>query len=131
MPEDSRYASGHKYAKILNMAKLWISQSSQYETAKQHSEYYRICLGRVLNISCVPNVPRFWIWQASQYPRVAHGSKCTAIWLNRMWICLNMPEFMIIDRVLSIYHTAHSVRSLYKLMSTYWETGICRTPSKV
>ena len=28
--QDSEYASGPKYAKILNMAKFWMWQSSQY-----------------------------------------------------------------------------------------------------
>ena len=32
-----------------------------------------------------------------------------------------MSEFTIIDRVLNIYHTIYSARSLYKLMSTYSE----------
>ena len=36
------------------------------------------------------------------------------ICINRMWICLNMSEFTIIDRVLNMYHIIHSVRSLYK-----------------
>ena len=43
------------------------------------------------------------------------------ICLNRTWICLNMSEFSIIDSVLNISLTIHSARSLYKLMSTYWE----------
>ena len=30
-----------------------------------------------------------------------------------------MDEFTIIDRVLNMYHTINSARSLYKLMSTY------------
>ena len=38
-----------------------------------------------------------------------------------MWMCLKMSEFMIINRLLNMYHTIHSVRSLKKLMSTYWE----------
>ena len=45
------------------------------------------------------------------------------VWIGReyVWICLNMSEFSIIDRVLNISLTIHSARSLYKLMSTYWE----------
>ena len=35
-----------------------------------------------------------------------------------------MSEFTIIERVLNMYHTIHSVRSLYKLMSTYCEISV-------
>ena len=35
--------------------------------------------------------------------------------LSRFLISLNMSEFTIIDRVLNIYHTIHSPRSLFKL----------------
>ena len=42
------------------------------------------------------------------------------ICLNRTWICVNMSEFTIIDRVLNMHHILHSARLLYKLMSTYW-----------
>ena len=37
--QDSEHASGPKYAKILNMAKFWIRQSSQYASVSQLSEY--------------------------------------------------------------------------------------------
>ena len=49
--QDSEYASGPKYAKILNMAKFWIWQGCQYVSVTQRSKYARICLDRVLNIS--------------------------------------------------------------------------------
>ena len=49
--QDSEYASGPKYAKIVNMAKFLIWQGSQYESVTQRSEYARICLDRVLIIS--------------------------------------------------------------------------------
>ena len=38
------YALGCKYAKILNMAKFWIWQGSQYVRVLQRSEYVRIVL---------------------------------------------------------------------------------------
>ena len=60
----------------------------------------------------------------SEYARVTQGPKYATI-------CLNMSEFTIRDRVLNIYHTIYSARSLYKLMSTYWEVGVFRTQSKV
>ena len=49
--QDSEYALGPKYAKILNMASLEIWQGSQYASVRQRSEYPRICHDRVLNIS--------------------------------------------------------------------------------
>ena len=49
--QDSEYASGPKYAKIVNMAKFLIWQGSQYESVTQRSEYARTCLDRVLIIS--------------------------------------------------------------------------------
>ena len=48
-----------KYGKIPNMAKLSIWKGSQYASIKQHSEYARIWLDRVLNISWVLNMPGF------------------------------------------------------------------------
>ena len=51
--QDSEYALGPKYGKILNM------QGSQYVSVTQCSEYARICLGRVLNMFWVLNVPGF------------------------------------------------------------------------
>ena len=35
-----------------------------------------------------------------------------------------MSEFTIIDKVLNMYHTIHSARSLYKLMNTYGEIDV-------
>ena len=72
------------------------------------------CLDIVLNISWVLNMPGFWIWEDSEYARITQGSKHATIWLN-------MSEFSIIDRVLNTYYAILSARSLWKLMSTYWE----------
>ena len=69
-------------------------------------------------------MPGFWIWQGSEYERVTQGSKCATIYLN-------MSEFSIIDRVLNMYHTIHSTRSLYKLMSTYREIDVSRTKIEI
>ena len=52
-------ALGSKHAKILNVAKVLIWQASQYASVTQRSEYTRICLGRVLNISRVIYMPGF------------------------------------------------------------------------
>ena len=72
--QDSEYASGPKYAKIVNMAKLWIWQGSQYGSVTQRFEYASVCLDKVLNISWVLNMPGFWIWQGSEFARVTQGS---------------------------------------------------------
>ena len=73
---------------------------------------------------------RFLICQDSAYGRVLNMqdlymvlniSQYGWIYLNRTWICLNMSEFTIIDRILNMYHTLHSARSLCKLLSTYLE----------
>ena len=56
-----------------------------------------------------------------------HGWIC----FNRIWICLNMFEFMILERFVNMYHTIHSARLFYKLMSSYWEMGVFRTLSKI
>ena len=37
--QDSEYALGPKYVKILNMVKFWIWQGSQYVSVTQSSEY--------------------------------------------------------------------------------------------
>ena len=118
--QDSDYAYGPKYHKTLNMTKFWIWQGSQYPSVSRRSEYARICLA----------------WQSSEY---ITGSECASIlnmkqlyrvlnmpqygWicLNWTWICLKMCEFTIINRLLNMYHTIHSARSLKNLMSIYWE----------
>ena len=56
MPE---HALGLKYAKILNVTKFGIWQGSQYGSITQYFEYARICLDRVLNMSCVLNMPQY------------------------------------------------------------------------
>ena len=119
---------------VLNMPKFLIWQDYQYASSTQLSEYARICLGRVLNISWVLNIPGFWIWQGSQHASVTQCSKYVTTWLNISEYDVNMPEYVCIlttDRVLNIYHTVHSARSRYKLISTYWEIGVFRTGSKI
>ena len=80
--QDCEYALGATCAKILNMAKFWIQQGSQHASITQDSEYARICLDWVLNISWVLNMLEFWIWQGSEYARVTQGSKYATIGLN-------------------------------------------------
>ena len=54
--QDSEFASGPKYVKILNMAKFWIWQRSQFSSVTQGSEYARIYLDRVLITVLYPAV---------------------------------------------------------------------------
>ena len=95
--QDSEDVSGPKYSKILNIAKFWIWQCSHYVSIAQRSEYARICLDRVLNISWVLNMPGFWIWESSKYGRATQGgSKYATMWLNMFvgreyaWMCLTV-----------------------------------------
>ena len=72
----------------------------------QGSKYTSECsYGRVLNI------PGFWLCQVSAYASITEGSEYVWIWLNKLscgyaWI-LNGSD------------AVHSVRSLYKLLSSY------------
>ena len=86
---------------------LW--QSSEYVTGSKHATILNMQkLHKVLNI-------QQYCW----------------ICLNKTWICLNMSEFTIKERVLNMSSKIHSMRSLYKIMSTYWEMGVFRTLSKI
>ena len=55
------------------MAKFWIKQFFQNPRICA-----RICLGRVLNIFSVLDMPGFWIWKDSEYARITQGSKYMA-----------------------------------------------------
>ena len=65
------------------------------------------------------------MWQGSEYANVTQGSKYATVLLNMSGqdvINANVPdmsEFTIIDKVLNMYHTIYSGRSLYNLMNTY------------
>ena len=83
-----------KYGRILNMRALhYVLNLLEYAWT-----YFWICIG-------------FYRCQDSEYARGAQSSKYVTI-------CLNMSEFTIIDRVLNMYHTKHSVRSLCNLKVT-------------
>ena len=67
-----------KYAKILNTAKFWIWQCSQYASVTQRSEYTSIFLDRALDIARFLNMSEFWIWQGSEYSSVTQRSNYAA-----------------------------------------------------
>ena len=80
---DSEYASGPKYVKILNMAKFWILEGSQYASVTQRSEY-----GEILNMggfSICERYTAFWIWRSSEYGRFLN--------MRALHSVLNMPEY--------------------------------------
>ena len=86
--QDSEYTYGSKYSKILNMAKFWIWQGSQYASVTKCSEYARICLA----------------WQSSKYisgceytsilnlKAGAQGSKFARTWLIMSELDVNTPK---------------------------------------
>ena len=118
----------------MTVAKSWTWEGSQYASVTQHSEYVRICLARVVNIFSVLNMPDSKcgsILNMQELRRVLDMPQYGWICLNRTWICLNIYEFLIIDRVLNKHYTIYSTRSLYKLMSNYWEMGVFRNRSKI
>ena len=124
---DSKYALGPRYAKTLNIAKSWIWQHSQYVLNMPEYALTELCISWVLNMQ------EFWVWHGSVYRefhRVLNMPQNGWIWLTRTWICLNMSEFKVMDKVLNMYHTKYSASSLCKLMSSYWEIGVFSTLSE-
>ena len=102
--------------RILNMP--WVLKMPEYAFTGSEYIFSSTCkysrVLKILELHMVLNIPQ-------------RGEIC----LNRIWICLNMSEFTIIDRVLNMHDTVHSARSLYKLNSTCWEIGVFRTPSNI
>ena len=119
--QDSEYASGPKYAKILNIAKLWIWHGSQYTSCRQRSEYIRICLDRVLNISRVLNM--------QELHRILIVPQYGWICLNRTSICLKYV--WIVDNRLVSEYVSYNTQREATLHSTYWEMGVFRTLSNI
>ena len=112
---------------VLNMPEYWIWQNSEYSRVLICELYtaFWICQNMSWESSeyiLGLNMPGFWVTKGFKYAKK---------WLNRTWICLNMSEFTIMDRVLNMCYTIHSARLLYKLMSTYWEIGLFRDWSKI
>ena len=102
------------------MAKLWIWQGSQYVSFTQTFDYARMsCLTKFY--VCILGSKYASILNMKQLHRVLNMPQHGWIRLNWMRICLKMSGFTIINRLLNMYHTIHSSRSVWKLMSTYWE----------
>ena len=116
--------------RILNMRKFWIRQVSEYVRVFNIPALHSVLNIREYVLAELWIYLAFQICQNSEYGRflntqelrrVVNMPHCGGICLNRTWICPNMSEFTIIGRVLNMYHTIPSARSLYKLMGTYWE----------
>ena len=118
--QDSEFAYGPKYAKILNMAKFWIWQGSQYVSISLHSECATICLAW-RSSEYITGSEYASILNMKQLHRALNMPQYGSIYLNWTWICQKMSEFTMIKRFLNIYYTILSARSLKNLMSTYWE----------
>ena len=73
--QDSEYAYGPKYTNILNMAKFWTWQGSQYASVSQRSEYVRIYLA----------------WQRSEY--ISGSNYASILNMKQLHRVLNMPQY--------------------------------------
>ena len=83
-----------KCAKILNMAKFWIWQSSQYTSVSQRSKYGRICLDRILNICSVLSKPGLKIWQGlHKVSNMSDYHFIRPIMPEYALICLNVSQY--------------------------------------
>ena len=97
-------------------------------------------------------MPGLRIWQGCQYVKVAQGEDYTGC-----WICLNKPEYLLIimsqdvwiclynaeydwkcqhipekyARILNVSDVVHTIRSLYKLLGSYWDRDVFRTQSNI
>ena len=118
--QDSEYNYGSKYPKILNMAKFWIWQGSQYASVTQCSEYARICLAWQSS-KYISDFEYTSVLNLKQVHRVLnlpeHGWLC----LNWTWIRLKMSEFTIINSTLNIWHTIHSAEYLLRDIQNRWK----------
>ena len=92
--QDSEYTLGPNYAKILNMAKFWIWQSSEYGRVLYmrvlHSflnmPEYALSFEYILDFkhARILNMAGFWI------ARVTQSSKYVLIRHEYAWLCLNL-----------------------------------------
>ena len=79
---------------VLNMPKFWMWQGSQYTSITQHSEYARICIDRVLNISWVLNMSGFLTWQGAFWTCKSNSFKHATVWVKVSEEEVNMPEYV-------------------------------------
>ena len=129
-----------------------IAQGSEYawiwlnNTVWQGSEYAWSTFHRALNKPLVLNMVGCRIWQGCEYVMVTQGAEYAWISLNMPLKCLNICEYTLITlnmiwyagiylkkqsteyaRILSVSVALHSIRSLYKLLSSYRNRHIQNT----
>ena len=121
--------SGPIYAKILNIAKFSscrvLNMQALHSVLNSHyMPWQRFEYISGSKYARILNMAGFWLELHRILNMPQHGWIC----LTWTWICLNLCEFTVADRVLNMSHTIHT---LYKLMSTFWEMGVFRTLSKI
>ena len=104
--QDSEYASGCNYGRVLNIPGFRICQVSAYVSLTKSFEYAWIWLNnariwqgseyawlkfhRLLNVRLVLNIPGLRIWQGCKYVRVTPGTEYALIMPQYTWVCLNL-----------------------------------------
>ena len=142
MSEGSEYALGSNYARVLNISTFRVCQVSAYARIAEGSEYAWSRFHRVLNKPMVLNI---------QWPQnMASLWICTCY--TEWWICLNKLDYALIvpqhvsvclsnaeydwicrhiteknkELNINVSDGVHSIRSLYKLLSSYRDRDIFR-----
>ena len=115
-----------EYGKVLDVAEfpIWIWHMKPYDIWHMTYAFWiwhnMPCQSSVFVLGSkyrgIFSMAGFWICRKTlNIPQ--NGCICR----NKTWICLDMSEFTIIDKILNMYQEIHCVRLLYKSMSTYWE----------
>ena len=132
MWQGSKYTSGCNYVRVLNSPRFWICQVSPYASVAQDYEYVWIWLNKALWQGCEDASSMFhWVLNKRGLHSVLNMPEYALIISQYAWICLNNAEWVNMPaptwkkqsaeyaRVLNVFDTAHSIRSLYKSLSSY------------
>ena len=151
--QGSEYVLGSNYGRDLSILEFKICHVSAYARVAEGSEHAWIWLnkalincsdyGRAFNMPPVLIIAGLGIWQGLEYARVTQGAEYG-------WISLNMPEYALIwldileygwiylnkqsceyARILNVSDPVQSIRSLYKLLSSYRDRGVLRPLSNI
>ena len=122
MPEDAwmcqnrqnfEYAYEPKYGKVLNR--------TGFSICELYTAFWLCQNMSKQSFECISGSKYASVLNMKQLHRVLSMPQHGWIRLNWTRIYLKMSGFTIINRLLNMYHTIHSSRSVWKLMSTYWE----------
>ena len=102
----------------LNLPKFWVWQGSKYASITQHSEYARMCLDRVLNISRVINMLGFSTWQGSEY--VSDFKYVRDLNIHKYETILNMQWNAIIEGFWIFQDSKNARFLIYKCCTRFW-----------